>query len=263
MPEKREYKSPKKEKAGKKTVKPDATQAIRLNRFIALSGVCSRRDADALISRGEITVNGKVVKELGTKVSHNDDIRYRDKKLRAESLVYVLLNKPKGYVTTVEDPHADRTVLDLVKDACSERIYPVGRLDKATTGVLLLTNDGELAGRLTHPKYKKKKIYHVWLDRDVTKNDLTRLADGVELDGEKVVADAVAYVSLDDKTQIGIELHSGQNRVVRRMFEVLGYDVRKLDRVYFAGLTKKSLPRGKWRLLSEKEVIMLKRGFSE
>jgi 23S rRNA pseudouridine2605 synthase len=263
MPEKREYKSPKKVNSGKKSVKTEASEDIRLNRFIALSGVCSRRDADQLILRGEISVNGKIIKELGTRVSIADDVRYKDKKLKAEAPVYVLLNKPKGYVTTVEDPHADKTVLDLVKDACTERIYPVGRLDKATTGVLLLTNDGDLAGKLTHPRYEKKKIYHVWLDRDVTKNDLTRLADGVEIDGEKVLADAVAYVSTEDKTQVGIELHSGQNRVVRRMFEVLGYDVRKLDRVYFAGLTKKSLPRGKWRLLTEKEVIMLKRGISE
>jgi 23S rRNA pseudouridine2605 synthase len=263
MPEKREYNSPKSDKPGKRSVKTAPEPAIRLNRFIALSGVCSRRDADQLILRGEITVNGKVVKEMGTKVSADDDIRYKNKRLKAESPVYVLLNKPKGYVTTVEDPHADKTVLDLVKDACTERIYPVGRLDKATTGVLLLTNDGDLAGKLTHPRYQKKKIYHVWLDRDVTKNDIARLADGVELDGEKVTADAVAYVSVDDKTQIGIELHSGQNRVVRRMFEALGYDVRKLDRVYFAGLTKKSLPRGRWRLLTEKEIIMLKRGLSE
>jgi len=261
MPEKREYKSQKKEVSAKSPSKKAPASDIRLNRFIALSGVCSRRDADQLISKGEITVNGKVIKEMGFKVSHSDDIRYRDKKLKAESLVYVLLNKPKGYVTTVEDPHAERTVLDLVKGACTERIYPVGRLDKATTGVLLLTNDGELTGKLTHPKYKKKKIYHVWLDRDVTKNDLIRLSDGVEIDGEVVTADAVAYVTEEDKTQIGIELHSGQNRVVRRMFEGLGYDVRKLDRVYFAGLTKKSLPRGKWRLLNEKEIIMLKRGF--
>ena len=159
---------------------------------------------------------------MGTKVSGSDEIIYKGKRLKSESHVYVLLNKPKGYVTTVDDPHADKTVLDLVKDACTERIYPVGRLDKATTGVLLLTNDGDLTGKLTHPRYEKKKIYHVWLDRDVTKNDIARLADGVELDGEKVIADAVAYVSADDKTQIGIELHSGQNRVVRRMFEALG-----------------------------------------
>jgi 23S rRNA pseudouridine2605 synthase len=263
MPERKEFKSRERAKTGKKPEKPAETAAMRLNRFIALSGVCSRRDADQLISRGEITVNGKVVTELGTRVTRDDDIRYKGKRLKSEAPVYVLLNKPKGYVTTVEDPHADRTVIDLVKGACSERIYPVGRLDKATTGVLLLTNDGELAGRLTHPRYVKKKIYHVWLDRDVTKNDLARLADGVELDGEKVIADAVAYVSLEDKTQVGIELHSGQNRVVRRMFEALGYDVRKLDRVYFAGLTKKNLPRGKWRLLTDKEIIMLKRGIAE
>lgn len=237
--------------------------AIRLNRFIALSGVCSRRDADSLILKGEITVNGNVVRELGTRVKQGDDVRYRGKRLKNESPVYILLNKPKGYVTTLSDPHADKTVLDLVKDACSERIFPVGRLDKDSTGLLLLTNDGDLSARLTHPRYMKKKIYHVWLDREVTRNDLTRLTEGVEIDGELVAADAVAYPEPEDKTQLGIELHSGQNRVVRRMFESLGYDVRKLDRVWFAGLTKKNLPRGRWRFLTESEIVMLKRGVSE
>jgi 23S rRNA pseudouridine2605 synthase len=243
--------------------KSDQTESIRLNRYIAKSGICSRRDADELIQRGEIEVNGKVVKELGTKVTRDDDIRYKGKKLNSEKMVYVLLNKPKGYVTTVTDPHADQTVLDLVRGACTERIYPVGRLDKATTGVLLLTNDGDLAGKLTHPKYKRKKIYHVWLDKDVTKNDMLRITEGLEVDDEMVIADAVAYPEPEDKTQIGIELHSGQNRVVRKMFELLGYKVKKLDRVYFAGLTKKNLPRGKWRLLTDNEVSMLKRAFSK
>lgn len=233
---------------------------MRLNRFIAHSGICSRREADELIARGLITVNGKVVTDLGTKVMPDDDIRYGKKKLNSEKKVYILLNKPKGYVTTVEDPHADKTVLDLIKDACPERVYPVGRLDKATTGVLLLTNDGDLTGRLTHPRYKRKKIYHVFLDKNVIWNDLEQIAGGVEIEGEIVAADAISYADAEDKTQVGIEIHSGQNRIVRRIFEKLGYRVLKLDRVYFAGLTKKNLPRGKWRFLTDKEISMLKRG---
>ena len=240
--------------------KPYKSELIRLNRYIAASGICSRRDADEIIKRGEITVNGKTVTDLGVKVREDDDIRYRRKKLSAEKKVYILMNKPKDYVTTVEDPHADRTVTDLIGEKCRERVYPVGRLDKSTTGVLLLTNDGDLAGKLTHPRYKRKKIYHVFLDRDVTKNDMIKLSEGIDLDGEIVMADAVSYVEQDDRSQVGIELHSGQNRVVRRLFEDLGYRVRKLDRVYFAGLTKKNLPRGRWRYLTEKEVGMLKRG---
>ena len=233
---------------------------MRLNRFIAHSGICSRREADELIARGLITVNGKVVTDLGTKVLPNDDVRYGKKRLSSEKKVYILLNKPKGYVTTVEDPHADQTVIDLIGDACTERVYPVGRLDKTTTGVLLLTNDGDLTAKLTHPKYKRKKIYHVFLDKAVTRNDLEQIAAGVDIDGEIIAADAVSYADLDDKTQIGIEIHSGQNRIVRRIFEKLGYRVKKLDRVYFAGLTKKNLPRGKWRSLTDKEITMLKRG---
>lgn len=240
--------------------KAKENEPIRLNKFIAGSGVCSRREADGVILNGYITVNGKKVTELGVKVSLSDDIRYKNKKLSAEKKVYILLNKPKDYVTTVEDPHAEHTVLDLIGNACSERIYPVGRLDKSTTGVLLLTNDGDLAGKLTHPKYKRKKIYHVFLDRVVSKNDLFKLTEGIDLEGEIIAADAVSYADLDDKTQLGIELHSGQNKVVRRLFEKLGHRVKKLDRVYFAGLTKKNLPRGKWRFLTEKEVGMLKRG---
>jgi 23S rRNA pseudouridine2605 synthase len=233
---------------------------IRLNRFISNSGLCSRRDADEHIRNGFISVNGKKVTDLGTKVSLKDDVRYRNKKLTAEKKVYILMNKPKDYVTTVEDPHADKTVLDLLGSEFKERVYPVGRLDKATTGVLLLTNDGELTGKLTHPKYKRRKIYHVFLDHDVARNDLFRITEGIELEDGIVVADAVSYADEDDRSQIGIELHSGQNRVVRRMFEKLGYKVKKLDRVYFAGLTKKNVPRGKWRFLTDKEVIMLKRG---
>ena len=235
-------------------------ERIRLNRFIANSGVCSRRDADEHIKNGFISVNGKVITDLGTKVSYEDDVRFKTKRLSAEKKVYILMNKPKDYVTTVDDPHAEHTVLELIGDACRERVYPVGRLDKATTGVLLLTNDGDLAGKLTHPKYKRRKIYHVFLDNPVTKNDLFKLTEGIELDGVTVIADAVSYADPDDKSQIGIELHSGQNRVVRRMFETLGYKVKKLDRVYFAGLTKKNVQRGKWRYLNDKEISMLKRG---
>jgi 23S rRNA pseudouridine2605 synthase len=255
--------------SGKRTTRPDEPESkgnkgtitlLRLNRFIANSGVCSRRDADEHIKNGLISVNGKIVTDMGTKVSYDDDVRFKTKKLVAEKKVYILMNKPKDYVTTVEDPHAEHTVLELIGDECRERVYPVGRLDKATTGVLLLTNDGDLAGKLTHPKYKRRKIYHVFLDIPVTKNDLFKLAEGIELDGVTVVADAVSYADPEDKSQIGIELHSGQNRVIRRMFESLGYKVKKLDRVYFAGLTKKNVQRGKWRFLNDKEISMLKRG---
>lgn len=235
-------------------------EPIRLNRFIANSGVCSRREADELIREGLISVNGKKVTDLGVKVSSSDDVRYKGKKLASEKKVYILMNKPRDYVTTVEDPHAEHTVLELIGDACPQRVYPVGRLDKDTTGVLLLTNDGDLTGKLTHPKFKRKKIYHVFLDRPVVKNDLFRLTEGVELEGLVVAADAVSYADADDRSQIGIELHSGQNRVIRRMFESMGYRVKKLDRVYFAGLTKKNLRRGTWRYLNEKEISMLKRG---
>jgi 23S rRNA pseudouridine2605 synthase len=249
-------------KPGKQSGKPlnEKDEKIRLNKYIAASGVCSRRDADEIIKRGEITVNGKPVTEMGSMVNRSDEVRYRNKKLSAEKMVYIVLNKPKDYVTTTSDPHAEKTVLDLIGDRCSERVYPVGRLDKSTTGVLLLTNDGELAGKLTHPKYKRRKIYHVFLDKDVVKEDLFRLTEGIDLDSETIAADAVSYADPADRTQIGIELHSGQNRVVRRLFETLGYKVKKLDRVYFAGLTKKNLPRGKWRFLTEKEINMLKRG---
>ena len=247
------------EKPGSESHKKEIT-IIRLNRFIANSGVCSRREADEHIKNGLISVNGHIVTDMGVKVSNNDDVRFRNKRLSAEKKVYILMNKPKDYVTTVEDPHAEHTVLELIGDTCPERVYPVGRLDKATTGVLQLTNDGDLAGKLTHPKYKRRKIYHVFLDRPVTKNDLFRLTEGIELDGTTVVADAVSYADPEDKSQIGIELHSGQNRVIRRMFETLDYKVKKLDRVYFAGLTKKNVQRGKWRYLNDKEITMLKRG---
>ena len=249
-----------KEKQSTEKKQKEVDENIRLNRFIAHSGVCSRREADELIRDGFITVNGKKITDLGIKVSVHDDVRFKNKRLSAEKKVYILMNKPKGYVTTVEDPHADKTVIDLIGDACPERVYPVGRLDKATTGVLLLTNDGELTGKLTHPKYQRKKIYHVFLDKPVAKNDLFQLTEGIEMDGEMITADAVSYADPEDRSQIGIEIHSGQNRIVRRIFEKLGYKVSKLDRVYFAGLTKKNLPRGKWRFLNDKEISMLKRG---
>jgi 23S rRNA pseudouridine2605 synthase len=240
--------------------KSSPDELIRLNRYIANSGVCSRRDADDLITKGLISVNDKKITDLGTKVSHNDKVTYQGKSLEPGKKVYVLLNKPKGYVATVKDPHAEHTVLDLVREATDERIYPVGRLDKSTTGVLLLTNDGDLTTRLTHPKYGIRKVYHVFLDHEVTKVDMEAIISGIELEDGKISADAISFPEQDDHTQVGIEIHSGQNRVIRRIFEKLGYEVRKLDRVYFAGLTKKNLQRGKWRHLSPKEVTMLKRG---
>ncbi|MBP8959903.1 MAG: rRNA pseudouridine synthase [Bacteroidales bacterium] len=233
---------------------------IRLNRFIANSGVCSRRKADELITKGLITVNGKVVRELGSKVKIDDDIRYRNRKLLPEKKVYILLNKPKGYVTTTSDPHAEKTVMQLVGSKPGVRLWPAGRLDKNTTGVMLLTNDGELAKRLTHPSFEKKKVYHVYLNKYVTKSDLEAMVNGIDIGGKTVSADAIAYADNNDKSQVGIEIHSGENRIIKRMFERLGYKVLKLDRVYFAGLTKKNLPRGEWRYLTQKEIIMLKRG---
>ncbi|MBS3773559.1 MAG: rRNA pseudouridine synthase [Bacteroidales bacterium] len=235
-----------------------ADDFIRLNKFIANSGLCSRRQADELIRSGEITVNQQKVTELGTKVKSTDEVRYKGKLLQNERPVYILLNKPKDYVTTVKDKNARKTVMELVKGACTQRIYPVGRLDRNTTGVLLLTNDGELAKRLTHPHYKKKKVYHVVLDKPVTKTHLEQIAEGVKLEDDVVAADAVSYVDPEDKTQIGIEIHTGQNRVIRRIFETLGYKIKKLDRVYFAGLTKKNLKRGRWRFLTQKEINRLK-----
>ena len=231
---------------------------IRLNKFIANSGACSRREADEFITAGAVKVNGKVVTELGTKVKTTDEVHFDGQIIRPEKKVYILLNKPKDYVTTVEDPNAKHTVMELIRNACEERVYPVGRLDRNSTGVLLFTNDGELTKRLTHPKYMKRKIYHVYLDRNVTKNDLQQLVDGVDLEDGMSQADAASYPDENDKTQVGIEIHSGKNRIIRRMFEELGYKVIKLDRVYFAGLTKKNLPRGKWRFLTQKEINLLK-----
>lgn len=247
-------------KSTKVPVKSDPEELIRLNKYISNSGVCARREADELIARGLIYVNGIKVTALGTKVKATDKVEYQGKKLVPGKRVYILLNKPKGYVTTTKDPHAEHTVLELVSDATKERIYPVGRLDKSTTGVLFFTNDGDLAGKLIHPKYKVKKVYHVFLDKEVTKRDMETIVSGVELEDGKVSADAISYPDTADKTQVGVEIHSGQNRVVRRIFEHLGYKVTKLDRVFFAGLTKKNLERGTWRHLTDVEVSMLKRG---
>jgi len=230
---------------------------MRLNKFIANSGVCSRREADKLIADRQIMVNGITVTEVGTKVSMDDDIRLDGVRLMAEAKVYLLMNKPKDFVTTLDDPTGRKTVMDLIGDACDERIYPVGRLDRATTGVLLFTNDGNLTKKLTHPKYEKKKIYHVHLDRNITKDELTKIAEGFELEDGFIQADEISYVDAKDKSQVGIEIHSGKNRIVRRIFEHLGYEVQKLDRVYFAGLTKKNLPRGKFRFLTQKEINIL------
>lgn len=242
---------------------PDPNEQIRLNKFMSNAGICSRREADEFIQQGLVKVNGNVVTELGTKISHSDVVEYDDKVVAMQSKCYILLNKPKDCVTTSEDPQDRTTVMDLVKGACTERIYPVGRLDRNTTGVLLLTNDGDLASKLTHPKYVKKKIYHVWCDRDIAEEDMQRIADGIELDDGEIHADEVSYVSETDRKQAGIEIHSGRNRIVRRIFESLGYRVVKLDRVYFAGLTKKNLPRGKWRYLSQDEVNHLRQGSFE
>ncbi len=246
-----------------KEVLVDPTAPIRLNKYIANSGVCSRREADEFIQAGMIKVNGETVTELGTKITRADKVTYQDQPIQIESKVYVLLNKPKNCVTTSDDPQNRQTVMDLVKNACHERIYPVGRLDRNTTGVLLLTNDGEMAAKLTHPSFKKKKIYHVWLDKDVSVEDMEKLANGIELEDGTIHADAISYVNEEDKRQVGIEIHSGKNRIVRRMFEMLNYHVTKLDRVYFAGLTKKNIGRGRWRYLSEQEVSALNMGAYE
>jgi len=242
---------------------PDPNEKIRLNKFMSNAGICSRREADEFIQQGLVKVNGKVITELGTKISHADVVEYDEKVVALESKCYILLNKPKDCVTTSEDPQDRTTVMDLVKGACTERIYPVGRLDRNTTGVLLLTNDGDLASKLTHPKYIKKKIYHVWCDRDIAEEDMQRIADGIELEDGPIHADAISYATETDRNQAGIEIHSGRNRIVRRIFESLGYHVTKLDRVYFAGLTKKNLPRGRWRYLTQEEVNLLKMGAFE
>ena len=241
----------------------DPNEPLRLNKFLANAGVCSRREADEFITAGVVKVNGEVVTELGTKVLRTDEVLFHDQPVKMEKKVYVLLNKPKDYVTTSDDPQQRKTVMDLVKGACEERIYPVGRLDRNTTGVLLLTNDGDLASKLTHPKFLKKKIYHVYLDRAVTAHDMQQIAEGITLEDGDIKADAIEYASDTDKKQVGIEIHSGKNRIVRRIFESLGYKVTKLDRVQFAGLTKKNVKRGDWRYLTEEEVDRLRMGAYE
>lgn len=245
----------------KENISPETE--IRLNKYLANAGICSRREADSFITNGDVKVNGVVVTELGTKIKYGDKVLFRDKDVEIESKVYVLLNKPKNCVTTSDDPQNRLTVMDLVKNACTERIYPVGRLDRNTTGVLLLTNDGDLASKLMHPKYKKKKIYQVTLERDVAPEDMQAIADGIELDDGEIHADSISYNSEDKLNVVGIEIHSGRNRIVRRIFEKLGYKVMKLDRVYFSGLTKKNVTRGKWRYLTAEEVNMLRMGAFE
>ena len=235
-------------------------EEIRLNKFIANSGVCSRREADNFILAGVVTVNGEVVTELGTKVNINtDDIRFNGERLKGENKVYIVMNKPKGYVTTASDPHADKTVMDLLK-SCPTRVFPVGRLDKNTTGVLMFTNDGEIAEKLTHPSYDKKKIYQVSLDSKLKQEDFEKILSGVELNDGIIAADELEYIEADDHRKLGIEIHSGKNRIVRRIFESLGYEVKALDRVYFAGLTKKGIKRGDWRYLTEGEINLLRMG---
>ena len=241
----------------------DPNEPIRLNKFLANAGICSRREADEFIMAGVVSVNGEVVTELGTKIKRSDEVKFHDQPVSIERKIYILLNKPKDTVTTSDDPQARRTVMDLVKGACPERIYPVGRLDRNTTGVLLLTNDGDLASKLTHPKYLKKKIYHVHLDKNLTRADMDQIAAGIELDDGEIHADAISYTDEAKKDDVGIEIHSGKNRIVRRIFEKLGYKVTKLDRVYFAGLTKKGLRRGEWRFLNEAEVNHLRMGAFE
>lgn len=241
----------------------DPNAPIRLNKFLANAGVCSRREADQFIQAGVVSVNGQVVTELGTKVQRTDQIHFHDQLVSIEKKVYVILNKPKDYVTTSDDPQQRKTVMDLVKNCCRERIYPVGRLDRNTTGVLLFTNDGDLASKLTHPKFLKKKIYHVFLDKNLTAADMKQIAEGVTLEDGDIKADAISYASDTDRKQVGIEIHSGKNRIVRRIFESLGYKVCKLDRVMFAGLTKKGVKRGDWRFLTEQEVAMLHTGHYE
>ena len=235
------------------------TSLTRLNKYIADAGICSRREADKIIEKGKITINGKVVTQLGTKVSNRDEVKYMGKILRSEKLKYLLLNKPKGFITTSDDPQNRRTVMNLVEKACDERIYSVGRLDRNTTGLLLFTNDGELTTRLTHPKHGVRKLYHVVLDKPLSKNDLLKIMEGIELEDGTIKPDKINWVTDEmDKRHVGIELHSGKNRIVRRLFEQLDYEVIRLDRVIFAGLTKKDLPRGKWRFLEEKEINILR-----
>ena len=242
--------------------KSKADEGVRLNKYIANSGICSRREADDFITAGLVSVNGVTITELGTRVYPNDVVKFNNERIKGEQKVYIVMNKPKDFVTTMSDPHAEKTVMQLVEGNCPERVYPVGRLDKATTGVLLLTNDGDLADKLTHPSFEKKKIYHVHLDKNFKRTDMDALLEGIKLEDGFIQADALSYID-EDKTQVGVEIHSGRNRIVRRMFEHFGYKVKKLDRVYFAGLTKKNLRRGQWRFLTDLEVSMLKMGSFE
>ena len=239
-----------------------AEDGVRLNKFISNSGICSRREADSYITAGVVSINDVVVTELGTKVYPNDVVKFNGERIKGEEKVYIVMNKPKDFVTTVSDPYAEKTVLSLVQGKCKARVYPVGRLDKATTGVLLLTNDGELADKLAHPSFEKKKIYHVFLDKNVKGSDMSELVKGITLEDGPISVDEISYID-EDKSQVGVEIHSGRNRIVRRMFEHFGYKVKKLDRVYFAGLTKKNLRRGQWRFLTEQEIAMLKIGSFE
>ncbi len=248
-----------------KPIKPKSTsnkEGIRLNKYIANAGVCSRREADTFITTGLVSINGKTITELGTRVLPGDEVKFNGERINPEKKVYILLNKPKGFVTTLDDPEGRRTVMELVADACDERIYPVGRLDRNTTGLLLLTNDGELTKKLTHPSHNKKKIYHVELDSEISPEQIEMIKDGIELEDGPIAADNISYVN-DNKKEIGIELHSGRNRIVRRIMEHFGYNVKRLDRVWFAGLTKVNLPRGRWRVLSKQEIIRLQTGMYE
>lgn len=260
--ERKSYKSVQSYTPQQRAPKSSASEGVRLNKFISNSGICSRREADEFITAGLVSVNGVIVTELGSRVYPNDEVRFNNERIKGETKVYIVMNKPKDFVTTMSDPHAERTVMQLVEGKCQSRVYPVGRLDKATTGVLLLTNDGDLADKLTHPSFEKKKIYHVFLDKNFKQPDFKTLLDGVNLEDGFIQADGLSYID-EDKTQVGIEIHSGRNRIVRRVFEHLGYKVKKLDRVYFAGLTKKNLRRGQWRFLTEQEVAMLKMGSFE
>ena len=262
LEERKSYKGVQNYTPAQRAPKAKADEGIRLNKYIANSGICSRREADDFITAGLVSVNGVTITELGTRVYPKDVVRFNDERIKGEAKVYIVMNKPKDFVTTMSDPHAEKTVMQLVEGKCAERVYPVGRLDKATTGVLLLTNDGELADKLTHPSFEKKKIYHVFLDKNFKGSDFQALLDGVNLEDGFIQADALSFID-DDKSQVGVEIHSGRNRIVRRMFEHFGYKVKKLDRVYFAGLTKKNLRRGQWRFLTDLEISMLKMGSFE
>ncbi len=244
----------------RKHTKPKTdSDTVRLNKYLSNAGICSRREADTLITAGLVKINGKVVTELGTKVKPTDNVQYDERPVHPETKVYILLNKPKDFVTTLDDPEGRKTVIDLIKNAVTQRVYPVGRLDRNTTGLLLLTNDGDLAKKLSHPSHNKKKVYHVSLDKKLSEEHLNEIAEGLELEDGFIKVDAISYVE-GNKSEIGVELHSGRNRIVRRIFEKYEYRIKRLDRVYYAGLTKLNLPRGKWRHLTQKEIVALKTG---